>query len=228
MSTLSINRTNESTDEVHQDAIVHGDDVAKSSTTRAEHASRDGLPVQEASYIKPSPEQLFPPPHFKPFYTLIEDADTGDVHHPTVHYIFSDDDPDLLTSAALEAIEPGERHGGEAEERFVLIDVGRGGRTVESVASLSPDWYVLRTELSQAPSWAGEGRGVERGLMLKLSGKETSGESSTGDNREKREGLDELVRTFGTRLEALEEMLGEEESQRVELELAAPEGQSQV
>ena len=42
---------------------------------------------------------------FQPFFTLIEDAHTSDYHHPTVHYIFSDDDTDIVTEAALRSLE---------------------------------------------------------------------------------------------------------------------------
>lgn len=42
---------------------------------------------------------------FQPFFTLIEDAYTTDHYHPTVHYIFSDDDTDIVTEAALRSLE---------------------------------------------------------------------------------------------------------------------------
>lgn len=42
---------------------------------------------------------------FQPFFTLVEDANTGEYHHPTVHYIFSDDDTDILTEAAVRSLE---------------------------------------------------------------------------------------------------------------------------
>ncbi|KAJ5300366.1 uncharacterized protein N7443_005368 [Penicillium atrosanguineum] len=42
---------------------------------------------------------------FQPFFTLVEDAHTTDYHHPTVHYIFSDDDTDIVTEAALRSLE---------------------------------------------------------------------------------------------------------------------------
>lgn len=45
--------------------------------------------------------------NFKPFFTLIEDANSSDYHHPTVHYIFSDDDAELMTEASLRALETG-------------------------------------------------------------------------------------------------------------------------
>ncbi|GIK04280.1 hypothetical protein Aspvir_008359 [Aspergillus viridinutans] len=44
-------------------------------------------------------------PSFQPFFTLIEDANTSEYYHPAVHYIFSDDDTDIVTEAALRALE---------------------------------------------------------------------------------------------------------------------------
>ncbi|KAF7176153.1 hypothetical protein CNMCM7691_001629 [Aspergillus felis] len=44
-------------------------------------------------------------PSFQPFFTLIEDATTSEYYHPAVHYIFSDDDTDIVTEAALRALE---------------------------------------------------------------------------------------------------------------------------
>ncbi|KAJ9602303.1 hypothetical protein H2200_013158 [Cladophialophora chaetospira] len=42
---------------------------------------------------------------FRSFFTLIEDTVTNEHHHPTVHYIFADDDTDLITEAALRSLE---------------------------------------------------------------------------------------------------------------------------
>ncbi|KAJ5681371.1 uncharacterized protein N7477_001311 [Penicillium maclennaniae] len=47
---------------------------------------------------------------FQPFFTLVEDAHTSDYHHPTVHYIFSDDDTDIVTEAALRSLEGAQAH----------------------------------------------------------------------------------------------------------------------
>ncbi|KAL4993899.1 hypothetical protein BDV10DRAFT_15304 [Aspergillus recurvatus] len=41
----------------------------------------------------------------QPFFTLIEDTYTSEYYHPTVHYIFSDDDTDIVTEAALRSLE---------------------------------------------------------------------------------------------------------------------------
>ncbi|KAL4974097.1 hypothetical protein BDW66DRAFT_92008 [Aspergillus desertorum] len=43
----------------------------------------------------------------QPFFTMIEDTHTSEYYHPTVHYIFSDDDTDIITEAALRALESG-------------------------------------------------------------------------------------------------------------------------
>src|SRR5690242_4545073 len=47
--------------------------------------------------------------NFQPFFTLIEDSTTREHFHPTVHYIFADDDADIITEAALRSIEQNER-----------------------------------------------------------------------------------------------------------------------
>lgn len=41
---------------------------------------------------------------FQPFFTLIEDTPTHSHHHPTVHYIFADDDTDIVTEAACRSL----------------------------------------------------------------------------------------------------------------------------
>lgn len=68
-------------------------------------------PADETSYPPPSPSQpLLPPTNFSPFFTLVSDAtaaaSSGESyhHHPRVHYVFSDDDPDLHTAIFLRAL----------------------------------------------------------------------------------------------------------------------------
>jgi hypothetical protein len=41
---------------------------------------------------------------FQPFFTLIEDTLTHTHHHPTVHYIFADDDTDIVSEAACRSL----------------------------------------------------------------------------------------------------------------------------
>lgn len=71
------------------------------------------------------------PTSFQPFFTLIEDSVSNEHYHPTVHYIFEDDDSDVIAEAACRSLEvldpsqkrqehddPSERsqvHGGQEE-----------------------------------------------------------------------------------------------------------------
>jgi hypothetical protein len=59
----------------------------------------------DAPYPEPTSEQtLLPPPNFNPFFHLIEDSTTGEHYHPYVHYIFADDDPVIITAAAMRSL----------------------------------------------------------------------------------------------------------------------------
>ena len=155
------------------------------------------------------------PPDFKPFFALVEDPITGEYHHPEVHYIFADDeDQGVLTSAALRAIDKEDntlQDGEDAEERVAIIDMDSDGRTVLGISSLSPDWQALRTQVWQAPGRSDNKQGTaDRGLMLRVSGKETSTSSATGV--QSAEDLNGLVKNFGLALESLDEVLGEEDA----------------
>ncbi|KAF2467165.1 uncharacterized protein BDR25DRAFT_194463, partial [Lindgomyces ingoldianus] len=56
-------------------------------------------------YPEPGSEQtLLPPPNFNPFFTLVEDTTTGEHYHPYVHYVFADDDPVIVTAAAMRGL----------------------------------------------------------------------------------------------------------------------------
>lgn len=157
-----------------------------------------------------------PPPDFKPFFALVEDPVTGEYHHPEVHYVFSDDeDQGILTSAALRAIDREDNtlhEGDEVEERVAVIDMHYDGRTVLGISSLSPEWQALRTEVWQAPGRSDNKQGgADRGLMLRVSGKETSalkrpaGKQNSGN-------VDYLVKAFAHGLNGLDEVLGEEDA----------------
>ncbi|KUI70648.1 hypothetical protein VM1G_05691 [Cytospora mali] len=53
---------------------------------------------EEPLHHHPDPQPQQPHP-FQPLFTLVTDSTTRATHHPRVHYIFSDDDPDILTEA---------------------------------------------------------------------------------------------------------------------------------
>ncbi|CAI4218742.1 unnamed protein product [Parascedosporium putredinis] len=100
------------------------------------------------------PEHTLPP-----LFTLIHNATSKTTHHPHVHYIFADDDPDILTRA-LSAADPASADSEPG--RSVLVDLEKGADgswTVANAASLSSDWAVI------------EGvDGVEGGLELSEEG----------------------------------------------------------
>ena len=170
--------------------------------------------TEAETYQEPAAEELLPPPDFTPFFTLIEDPDTGEHYHPTVHYVFADDDTDLLTSATLEALDnhaEASTHPEEAEDRFVVVDMAIDGRTVASTSSLSSDWQAVKTTVTQAPSWGDESRSADKGLMLKISGQEgtSSGTLEHGKRRRQQAGsIDDMVAAFSERLRDLDEVLG--------------------
>ncbi|PSN70242.1 hypothetical protein BS50DRAFT_571535 [Corynespora cassiicola Philippines] len=59
----------------------------------------------EIPYPEPGSEHtLLPPPNFNPFFTLVEDTTSGEHYHPYVHYIFTDDDPVIVTAAAMRSL----------------------------------------------------------------------------------------------------------------------------
>jgi hypothetical protein len=59
----------------------------------------------EIPYPEPNAEHaLLPPPNFNPFFTLIEDSTSGEHYHPYVHYVFADDDPDIVTAASMRGL----------------------------------------------------------------------------------------------------------------------------
>ncbi|KAJ5807677.1 hypothetical protein N7447_011133 [Penicillium robsamsonii] len=69
-----------------------------------ESPCQDAVLEESQDHPEDGQEQALSHPEFQPFFTLIEDAHTSDYHHPTVHYIFSDDDTDIVTEAALRSL----------------------------------------------------------------------------------------------------------------------------
>ena len=166
------------------------------------------------------------PPNFQPFFTLIEDTITKEHFHPTVHYIFADDDTDIITEAACRALEttteedetrsqaitsydgaaesrdlPQQQQG--VKEHYLILDVqptaSETGTTYEvaNVQSLSSDWQVLRTSIAAAPTIAEEG---DEGLMLRIEGR---GNSPTESEKkgEAKETMEEMIERFKKGLE---------------------------
>ncbi|KAK7544254.1 uncharacterized protein J3D65DRAFT_11343 [Phyllosticta citribraziliensis] len=71
-----------------------------------QETGRDAHRIIDPDQIDPAAEAqtLLPPANFTPFFTLVEDASTGHTEHPSVHYVFADDDPELHTAIFARAL----------------------------------------------------------------------------------------------------------------------------
>lgn len=166
--------------------------------------------------LYPEPDQdapLLPPSDFRPFFTLVED-DTGEHHHPNVHYVFADDDPDILTSAALETLQES-KHESRVEQRFVILDLAADGTELVSATSLSPDWQAVQTKLTAAPSWGGhDGKSADKGMMLTISGREARKEGA-GKDKIRKGDIDALLKAFDEHMGSLDGVLVTEETDAI-------------
>ncbi|KAJ0108012.1 hypothetical protein J7T55_008148 [Diaporthe amygdali] len=165
-------------------------------------------PVAEPPVATEGQAQLLPPVHeeplqrsqppFQPLFTLVTDSTTRATHHPHVHYIFSDDDPEILTQALA-------RHGHRASpdasanrapplqappsERAIVLDLvpnpsdnlqsasSAPGYDVAWVSSLSSSWAVVAAktsvmteEHSNNPNTLENESGAGQQLVLRIEG----------------------------------------------------------
>jgi hypothetical protein len=148
-----------------------------------------------------------PSTSFAPFFTLITSTNSTTTHHPTVHYIFSDDDTDVLTDALLHIADraeapPPTASKSEAKERYIVVNINESGETVRQAYSLTGDWQVLTAEVGKAPTREGEESG---GMMLRVEGTEGVKVEEAGAVGE--EGLERLVSVFERRLAEMKRVL---------------------
>jgi hypothetical protein len=159
-------------------------------------------------------ESLLPPQNFHPFFTLITDAITGEAYHPSTYYVFSDDEPDVLTTASLHALDsympqsPNPQAntnapaGTEAQdqERYIIVDLSPTGTQIQQAKSLSPEWAITGAQVRGAPTFEtaeddGARGGGGEGLMLILEGMGMQGTSSASTLRNPEPGeTDEAAR----------------------------------
>ncbi|KAK5952738.1 hypothetical protein OHC33_006331 [Knufia fluminis] len=225
-----------------------------------------------ASYqTAPQPQQPF-----QPFFTLIEDTVTNEHYHPTIHYIFADDEPDIITEAACRSLEqnsddspsqeqeqvhdvddpeprlPPPRPG--VREHYLILDVqpsscaGPSSQqqlsdrlpspspssvetaqaltkaypyTVASAQSLSADWQVLRTSITDAPTMNAEHQHPdEQHLMLRIEGRGNSPDNAF--QRGEGETTEDMIERFQTRLAEIRHLM-------VDLEVGGgPQDQAQA
>lgn len=142
-------------------------------------------PVEEPPAVSSPPPPAQPP--FSPLFTLLAStshpSNRQTIQYPTVHYIFADDDPEIL-SAALAHHHGGGFRDSDSEngpnnppDRAVLIDMERtpDGSGVEVVwaSSLTPDWAVASARVSRTEGGDGGGGaafGPGGNQVLKIEG----------------------------------------------------------
>ncbi|KXX74282.1 hypothetical protein MMYC01_208411 [Madurella mycetomatis] len=149
-------------------------------------------PFEEPPRTPSSTSPLQPPqlPAFSPLFTLLTSTSHASnrqtIHHPTVHYIFADDDPEILTAALAHhhsgayedpsGEDDGRGSGSGVHDRAVLLDMESApdGSSLEVAwaSSLSPDWAVTSARVSRMEA-GGDGAvvaGPNGGLVLKIEG----------------------------------------------------------
>ncbi|KAK8061414.1 hypothetical protein PG994_007780 [Apiospora phragmitis] len=171
------------------------DPAHATSPTHELQPSSPGIPT--AAEHEQDAQQQSPP--FAPIYTLVTNTSTRTTHHPHVHYIFNDDDPDILSQALAQ------QHGLNVDEstsdpkshsRTVLLDVepdADGGYKVSWASSLSPSWAVVDARLSRItppseaegakPSDHAENSQKSDRLMLRIDGIEAASAGTESELR---------------------------------------------
>jgi len=155
----------------------------------------------------------FAPPSLNPFFTLIEDTQTSEHHHPTVHYIFADDEVEIITEAACRSLlQNFHQHApredidtlrlpqlvAEVQEHYLVLDVRpttNSSYEVSHAQSFSPEWQVVNTNITNAPTIS---EGGEEGLMLKVQVRPNTLVDKDGQLKET---MEEMVERFRKRLD---------------------------
>lgn len=143
-----------------------------SEAPQAEDAAFEG--DDEIPYPEPSSEQtLLPPPNFNPFFTIVEDSTTGEHYHPYVHYVFADDDPVIVTAAAMRSLglddtkylpqpdsdnKEQQQEGDEEQEQEPLIESPLpppliAGKERFVVVDVAADGHTVVDAQSMSPDW---------------------------------------------------------------------------
>ncbi|KAF9770545.1 hypothetical protein IL306_011896 [Fusarium sp. DS 682] len=157
-----------------------------------------------------------PMPPFEPLFTLLTNSTTNTTVHPRVHYVFSDDDPSILSASAQ-----------DPSHRPLVVELapapeGDSSRwTVSWAASLTPDFAVTNSSVAVQQS-EGEESGGAGSLMLRVEGVErepvemrpdslpSSGSGAIGG-----EDVDVLAEDFRRRMGVLKKVVDEAEKRRV-------------
>ncbi|KAI8719293.1 hypothetical protein NCS52_00709800 [Fusarium sp. LHS14.1] len=189
---------------------------------------RDPSPPITASGLAPAAELLHeqqqqqsedeaplepPMPPFEPLFTLLTNSTTNITVHPRIHYLFSDDDPSVLASPAV--------------DRALVVDLvpapeGDSSRwAVSWAASLTPDFAVTKSNVAVQQSEGDDDARNGGALMLRVEGVErepvemrpdslpSSGSGAIGG-----EDVDVLAEDFRRRMGVLKKVVDEGEKRR--------------
>ncbi|KAK0611080.1 hypothetical protein B0T14DRAFT_529598 [Immersiella caudata] len=167
------------------EALAHHHQPAPSALPQTPRATDDDHAAQS------------PPPHtgpvpFKPLFALVTTSTHPSyrqtTQHPILHYVFADDDPELLTEALAQHHRAADEFSGEYNrERAIMLDLAPSdhgsGYEVERASSLSPDWAVVSASIGRMEDINGtlaaaHGDGQDA-LMLKIEGVSVESSSST-------------------------------------------------
>lgn len=188
------------------------------ANTESPNPPADSPPRQQHEPPQEDEPRDAPDARLPQLFTLVHNSTSKTTHHPHVHYIFADDDPEVLTRA-LTASDPA-ASGGTDTTRSILLDIAQGdeGWQVSHASSLSTDWAVVDAGLRPMEDAEGQ-EGAAGGLMLRIEGVEgDSGnlEASEGarDGRDGREEYGALVGEFERRMGVLRRVVGAGEARR--------------
>lgn len=109
----------------------------------------------------------------QPFFILVRDLTTSDYHHPHTHYVFEDDDPEVLTAAVVDGLEAASDAEPSADsERYVLVDMSDDGLSVKAVRTLSAQWQPTAVRLTSAPTF--DHKASQTNVMMAIEGRTAS------------------------------------------------------
>lgn len=149
----------------HQQGSAHSPPAQdpKASISPSNEELQDPEPPSQAS------DESQQPPHapFEPVFTLLTNTTTNTTTHPRVHYIFSDDDPSILSTL-------------DPSRRALLIDLipsqpsasasPAPAWSVSWAASLTPDFAITSSRLTEQQQDVSGGASGD--AMLRLEGVE--------------------------------------------------------
>lgn len=174
---------------------------------------------------------------FQPFFTLISDGLTAEHYHPTVHYVFEDDEEgeEMVSEGVLKSLarlgdgQGGRgvkgRDGSQNKEHVLILNVdvksgalgeAAAGYEVVQVQSLSADWQVSHVEVTSAPTMSEED--ADGGLMLKIEGRGPAIEDKRGHEMG-RESLEDMVSRYQRGLEEIRKMAAADDTGAREREI---------